>query len=101
MGFSGGAPVAVDDEAPGVELFEVDVAGGDGAGGEVRGGEAGGFGLVDGVGEGGCVPGVELGEGGRGEGWEGEGGEVVLRVGGGDWGGVSGGFWWGGVVGEV
>jgi len=95
VSFSGGAPVAVDDEAPGVELFEVDVAGGDGAGGEVGGGEADGFGLMDGVGEGGGVPEVELSEGGGGEGWEGEGGEVVLGVGGGDCGGVSGVFGWG------
>lgn len=56
-------PVAVDDEAPRVELLEVDVAGGDAAGGKVGGAEADGLGLVDvgrvaGVGE----PGVELGE---------------------------------------
>ena len=41
------APVAVDDEARGVEFFEVDEAGADAAGGEVCGGEADGFGLVD------------------------------------------------------
>lgn len=87
VSFSAGAPVAVDDEAQGVELFEVDVAGGDGAGGEVGGREADGFGLVDGVGEGGLIPGVELSEGGGGKGGEGEGGELVLGVGGGDWGG--------------
>ncbi len=61
------APVAVDDEAGGVEFFKVDVAAGDGAGGEVRGGEADGFGLVDVGGLGRGEPGVELGEGGGGE----------------------------------
>lgn len=63
LGLSAGAPVAVDDEAGGVEFFEVDEPAGDGARGQMGGREADGFGLVDvgllGVGE----PGVELGEG--------------------------------------
>ncbi len=65
--FAARAPVAVDDEAGGVEFFQVHVATGDGAGGEVGGGEADGFGLVDVGGLGGGEPGVELGEGGGGE----------------------------------
>ena len=63
LGLSARAPVAVDDEAGGVELLEVDEPAGDGARGQMGGGEANGFGLVDvgllRVGE----PGVELGEG--------------------------------------
>lgn len=93
--FTTRAPVAVDDEAGGVELFQVDVAAGNGAGGEVGGGEADGFRLVDGGGLGGGEPGVELGEGGGGELREGEGPFGVLVGllsgfvgGGGDWGGV-------------
>ena len=71
-------PIAVDDEAGGVEFFEVDVAAGDRARGEVAGGEADGFGLMDVRGLGGGEPGVELGEGGSGEGGEGEGAFDVL-----------------------
>lgn len=70
--FAGAGPVAVDDEAAGVEFLEVDVAGGDGARGEGSGGEAGRFRLVDVVGLGVGEPGVELGEGGGGEFGEGE-----------------------------
>lgn len=91
--FATRAPIAVDDEAGGVELFQIDVTAGNGAGGEVGGGEADGFGLVDVRGLGGGEPGVELGEGGGGELGEGEGPFRVLVGllggfvgGGGDWG---------------
>lgn len=65
VGFTGGAEVGVHDEAVGVELLEVDDAGGDAAGGEVGGGQGACFWLGDGrgaLGEG--EPGVELGDGG-------------------------------------
>lgn len=65
--FTTRAPVAVDDEACGVEFLEVDVARGNAARGEVCGGEADGFGLVHARGLGESEPGVELGEGGGGE----------------------------------
>ncbi len=67
LGFAAGAPVAVNDEAGGVELLQIDEAAGDGPRGQMGGGQADGFGLVDAgllrVGE----PGVELGKGGGGE----------------------------------
>ena len=89
-GLAARVPIAVDDEAAGVELFEVDVAGRDGAAGEGGGGEADGFGLVDGRGLGMREPGVELGEGGGGELGEGEGAFGVLVGAGG--GGLSAGW---------
>lgn len=62
------APVAVYDEAAGVEFFEVDVAAGDAAAGEAGRRQADRFRLVDGGQLGLREPGVELGEGGREEG---------------------------------
>lgn len=61
------APIAVDDEASVIEFFEIDETGGDAARGQRSGGEAYRLGLVDGRLLGVCEPGVELGEGGRGE----------------------------------
>ncbi len=77
-------PVAVDDEPAGVELFEINVAGGNAAGGQVGGGEADCLGLVHGRGSGLRKPRVELGERRGGELGTGErafGVLICLRVG--------------------
>lgn len=67
LGLSAGGPITVDDEAGGIEFFQVHVAAGDGAGRQVGRRKADRFGLVHpgflSVSE----PCVELGEGGRGE----------------------------------
>ena len=92
-GLAAGIPVAVDDEAPQVEFFEVDVPRGDGPAREGGGGETDGFRLVHG-GRGGLgvyEPDVELGEGGRGELGAGEGAFGVLVGAGGGGLGAGGG----------
>lgn len=84
-GFARGAPVAVDDEAMEVKLFQVNEAGRGGAGGQRCSRDAHSLGLMYGV-AGGGKPDVELGEGGRGKTVAGEGALEILR-------GAGSGFW--------